>query len=316
MNLTCGRYGLVLRDTTSFRANNQACAIASVVLSLPTVLLNLSMMSVLLSKQYRSKPCEMFLLNLAMADLLAGLLNMPSNFFVFRFMSQTKDPCRFAKFTTPIGCILGIASFLTLVAVAVERYMSIFHPYLHSARLRISNVVIIVALIWALSVALIIPNVFLPQRDVLRAAIFCIGLLGTLINAFCYFKILWFARKIRLEIAATAARYGGPGASMKERRERSLVKIGVLIILTVAFCYAPVVSNNFLRLMGYGSVALDFAFCWGWVLANASSLIDPMIICSFNPDIRHSLFNLWRVRICHRREVERREGTESSKHAE
>lgn len=315
MNLTCSRYGLVLRDMTSFRTNNQACAIASAVLSLPTLVLNLSMMSVLLSKRYRSKPCEMFLLNLATTDLLTGLLNMPSNFFVFRFMSQTKDPCRFAKFTIPIGYTLGIASFLTLVAVAVERYMSIFHPYLHGARLRMSNVVITIALIWALSVAMIIPNIFLPQGDVLRVAIFCIGLVGTLINTICYLKILCFARKVRLEIAATTARYGGPGGSMKERGERSLFKIGGLIILTVGFCYAPVVSNAFLRLMEYDSVALDFAFCWGWVLANASSLIDPIVTCSFNPDIRHSLLNLWRVRICHRREVGR-EGTESAKHTE
>ena len=305
MNISCSHYGLVLREGKSFQGNSQACCIASALFALPTVLLNLSMIMVLLSKRFRSKPCETFLLNLAMTDIITGLIIMPTNFFVFSFMSQAKDPCTIANITSPIGHVLGIASFLTIVAVAVERYMNIFHPYLHGVKLRTFNVVIIITLIWIVSIALTMPSIFLQRGNVLRMAVFCVGLLGTLVNAFCYAKILWFAHKIRQEIAATAVRYGGPASSRKEKGERSLVTVGGLMILAIAICHAPVVSNNFLRLMGYGSVVLDFAFCWGWVLANGSALIDPLIMCSFNPDIRHHLLIFWRMKVCRRRQVER-----------
>ena len=285
---------------TSFRMSSRACSVVSASLVLPTIFFNASMVLVLLSKRHRWKPCETFLLNLAITDVLAGLFNFSSNSFVFHFISQSKDPCRFANITIPIGYVLGMVSFLTLVAIALERYMSIFHPFVADIRLRMSSVILASILIWLLAASVVIANVLLSQGDILRVGIFFIGLPGTLINAFCYLRILWFARKIRQEIAATAARYEGPEGNVREKRERSLAKIGGLMILTIALCYSPVVSNNFLRLMGYESLALDFAVCWSWNLANLSSLLDPIITCTFSSDIRNDLFTMWKIRFCRR----------------
>ena len=304
MNLSCYRYGIVLRNTPAFSANNQACSISSAVLALPTVVINLSMILVLLSKRYRSKPCETFLLNLAVTDVFAGLFNMTCNYFMFDFISESKNPCRLANITLPVSYIFGITSFLTLIAVAVERYINVFHPYKHSAKFHTRNVVIIITLTWVVPITLTVPNPFFFQGDILRGVVFSIGLLGTLINAFCYVRILWFARKIRLEVAATEARYGGCGTSIQEKGERSLVKVGAVMIITVVICYAPICSNNFLTLMGYSSLALDYALCWGWVLSNASSLIDPIITCYFNPDIRRQFIALWKVKLCRLGELE------------
>lgn len=290
MATSCSHYGLVVKDAQSFKIMNLACSWLNIILSLPTAVMNLSLIVVLVCSNEWSKPCYLLLLNLAITDFLAGFVNMPVQFIVFRYIGQGKDPCTFANFTTPVGYILGIASILMITMVAAERYASVFYPFFHMARLRPLNIVAAVAVVWVLSISSLIPSMSVQEDAFLNAAVPLIASACSLLNFYCYIRILLRARKVRLQINTEAARLGQDNA--RARKEKSLFSVGFLIVISITICYTPVGITSFLAVTGLGKNTAEYMLCWGWTLAMASSFINPVISCIFNAVIRKRLYRM------------------------
>ena len=289
MELPCSQYGIKTWNISTFKTNSQACAFINAVLALPTTLLNLFVIAAILVSNLKREPCYKLLLNLAFTDLLAGLVTMPNLFVVFSYVAQLKDPCNFAFITVPLGYILSYASFLTIVLIARERYINIFRPYLQSTTINSKTIKYSVSSLWLLSVSFVILPVITNGFAVLNLLTFSVVILGTLLNTYCYLRILLQARKVRRQIESVAARFGQQRIATKNR---SLVFIGGLIVISISTCYSLVVANSFRRILGGEKIAPDYALCWEWTLVMINSLINPVISCVFNPPLRRRIVNI------------------------
>ena len=304
MATSCSHYGIVVKDSHSFKLMNSVCSWLNILLAVPTSAMNMSLIIVLVSSKEWSKPCFLLLLNLAITDFLAGFVNMPVQFIVFRYIGQGKDPCKFADFTTPIGYILGFASILMITLIASERYVSVFYPFFHMARLHPRNILAAILIVWVLSISFLIPSVSVGEDTFLNASVPTIAIVCSLINFYCYARILLRARKVRLQINTEAARLGQE--NVRERKEKNLFSIGFLIVISITICYTPVGIVSAFSLIDYGESISQGMLCWGWTLAMASSFINPVISCTFNAAIRKRLFRMLTCRRQHGRGLQQR----------
>ena len=289
MSLSCGQYGLVLKEALSFQVTNATCSWTNIALALPTTVINALLIIALLSAKESTKPCQILLMNLAVTDFLAGLLIMPSLFMVFRYIGEDKDPCHFAIFTSPAGYILGFTSILMISMIAMERYINVFHPFFHQAKLKPLNVMTASGLVWVLTTCLVMPSITLSDSVILVAATATVIVICTTINAFCYTRILLRARKVRVQIDAEAKRLGHVNGSTKDKR---LVSIGLSIVISISVCYLPIATGSLLGLFQYGISTKEYITCWSWTLAMGNSLINPLITCTLHSEIKKRIYKM------------------------
>ena len=290
MELSCKKFGLVLLESRAFKTNNLACAIYDAVLALPVTLFNVFLIAALLTIKERSKPCYVLLINVAITDLLAGAMNFTFNSVIAYKVSIAQDPCSYANISLPISYTLGFATFLSITAIALERFVSIFYPYFHEANFHEKTLAIIVSMIWLLSAAVVLPTCITSERKYLKAGIACIGTTGCFINIICYIKILLLARRIRREIDATAARFGQQRIS---NHDKNLAKLGCLIVVSICASYCPIVCSSVAYLLGYKNIAFfQYSLCWEWALANTSALTNPIITCTLISAVRQRIKKL------------------------
>lgn len=289
-NFSCRHYGIVLRDESTFKATNLTCSWLNLLLAFPTAFANISLVIALLTSSDRTRPCQILLLNLAITDFLAGVFIMPIQCVVFRYISSSMNPCEFANVTTPVGYILGIASFMTVSMIAVERYINIFHPFFHLSKLSSQRTLIGIACLWLLSLSVILPSAISSEDRFLFGFSTILVVLGTILNVYTYTRILLRARKVRRQIQSEAARFG---LQQRSARDKSLLRVGGLIVTTMAICYAPIASNSLLKVFNFDSKELDYMLCWAWTLAMANSLVNPIITCSFSPPVRRKIIKIW-----------------------
>ncbi|XP_066506553.1 trace amine-associated receptor 6-like [Hoplias malabaricus] len=116
-------------------------------MSVCTVVLNmLVIISISHFKQLHT-PTNLLILSLAVADLLVGMFVMPVN------IMQLMDSCwylgKMACSVIPLISFLAIgASILSLVLIAVDRYIAVCDPLLYHTRVTVSKMSICLTLCW------------------------------------------------------------------------------------------------------------------------------------------------------------------------
>ncbi|KAL8206614.1 UNVERIFIED_CONTAM: Neuropeptide FF receptor 2 [Gekko kuhli] len=109
---------------------------------------------VLRSKHMRTVT-NLFILNLAVSDLLVGIFCMPTT-LLDNIISGWPFGNTVCKMNGMIQGISVSASVFTLVAIAVDRFRSIVYPF--KQKLTISTAVVIIVVIWVLAVAIMCPS--------------------------------------------------------------------------------------------------------------------------------------------------------------
>ena len=294
MSPTCIHYDIFLQNITLSKTTIYSCAWTNIVLVFPTTVFNLLLIIVLATSRDKTQPCTVLLLNLAITDLIAGLVHMPLYYIIFRYKAEDKDPCDYAKFVIPFSLAVSAASFAIVTLIAMERYTKIFHPFYYLSKLSLRNVAVCIALSWAMSF-IALPPLFAGIYSVVIN-----GLIGTSIiivvslNLFCYLRILLRARKVNMQIRNEATRFGQATINSTSRR---YIYIGGLIIVSMVICFSPMVVDKFSQVFGgkkdsdtknkYGNFV-----CWKWTLILLNSFINPVITFSFCPDVRRSVLKI------------------------
>ena len=286
----------------------QACSFVNLGLALPTTLINLTLIVAIVTSNECKKPCQELLLNLAFTDLLTGVTSMPFHFVEFRLIAFLKDPCQFSNVAIPLGYAIGLASFLTVTVIAVERYVKIFCPYVYHARFKPSTVIVFLLVIWAISVIGVIPTAVTQNAYPLHLFAVLVAVFGSTVNVYCYLRILLRARKTRRQIETEVSRFG---RAVPSQRERNLLFIGGLIIISLSLSYTPIVLSKLVKVLGIRGDAWDYALCWEWTLAMANSLMNPVISCVFNPVVRMKIVRMWTCKANDNR-MSRRESRENN----
>ncbi|KAM8808360.1 neuropeptide FF receptor 2 [Eudromia elegans] len=114
---------------------------------------------VLRSKRMRTVT-NLFILNLAVSDLLVGIFCMPTT-LLDNIIAGWPFGSMVCKMSGMVQGISVSASVFTLVAIAVDRFRCIVYPF--KQKLTVSTAVVIVAVIWILAVAIMCPSAVMLQ---------------------------------------------------------------------------------------------------------------------------------------------------------
>ncbi|NXS40205.1 NPFF2 protein, partial [Balaeniceps rex] len=110
---------------------------------------------IILRNKHMCTVTNLFILNLAVSDLLVGIFCMPTT-----LLDSIIAGWPFGSLVCKVsGMVQGIsvsASVFTLVAIAVDRFRCIVYPF--KQKLTISTAVAIIAVIWILAVAIMCPS--------------------------------------------------------------------------------------------------------------------------------------------------------------
>ena len=289
MGSGCLAYGIFNSNSSSFRAINLSCSWANILLACPTVFGNVALIAALATSRDKNKPYILLLVNLAVTDILTGLVSMPSFSYVFHMIASGHYPCSVVSFNSPFTFTICSTSGMTVAMISMERYVSVFHPYHHTSRITFKMTLLFVAIAWVLSVLVIVPSIAGSNGFFLNVCIATFAITCTTLSIYCYLRILLRARKVRKQVHSQAARLGQTNSSITDKR---YVSVGGFIIFSMIVCFSPIAASNSLWLVGFRNENMNEIRCWEWTLVMANSIINPVITCIFCPPMRWKVFKV------------------------
>ncbi|XP_005390121.1 PREDICTED: neuropeptide FF receptor 1 [Chinchilla lanigera] len=285
---------------------------------------------IVLKNRHMRTVTNMFILNLAVSDLLVGIFCMPTTLVDNLITGWPFDnaTCKMS------GLVQGMsvsASVFTLVAIAVERFRCIVHPFREKLTLRKSLVTI--AVIWALALLIMCPSAVTltvtreehhfmvdarnrsyplyscweawPEKGMRK--VYTAVLFAHIYLAPLALIVVMYARIARkLCKAAGPARDGEEAATegrRASRRKARVVHMLVMVALFFTLSWLPLWA--LLLLVDYGQLSEPqlhllsvYAFPFAHWLAFFHSSANPIIYGYFNENFRRGFQAAFRAQLC------------------
>ena len=247
--------------------------------------------SVLLNKKLRVLQ-NVFIVNLAVADLLVTTLMMPfsiTGIFVDQlnmeeFFSRNSGLCEFLA-TVSVACCAS--SILSIASISVNRYVFICHRLIYPRIYRKVTVPLMLAAIWASALLLDLPNYtgwgdhLYDQRNYIcnydfsadysyTYFLLSVGLgIPTCVMTFCYVKIYLLARQssLRVQDHASAGVHQHNKRSVIRGDDRRLLKTILTVWMVFLLCWSP---YGLIILSGLGDIQWLFLPSVALLFANSS----------------------------------------------
>uniref|UniRef100_A0A8D0GTM8 Neuropeptide FF receptor 2 n=1 Tax=Sphenodon punctatus TaxID=8508 RepID=A0A8D0GTM8_SPHPU len=115
---------------------------------------------IVLRNKHMRTVTNLFILNLAVSDLLVGIFCMPTT-LLDNIIAGWPFGSTICKLSGMIQGVSVSASVFTLVAIAVDRFRCIVYPF--KQKLTISTAAVIIIVIWILAIAIMCPSVVMLQ---------------------------------------------------------------------------------------------------------------------------------------------------------
>ncbi|XP_033947090.1 trace amine-associated receptor 3 [Pseudochaenichthys georgianus] len=283
----------------------------------------LVVLSIAYFKQLQS-PTNSFVMSLAVADCLVGLVVMPYS------MIRTVEGCwyfgvLFCQLHSSLDVMLCTASIFHLSCIAYDRYYAVCNPLVYSLKMSHSRVALLIFVCWAVpmlisfcpimldlhvaGVDILIPEdvcVFLVNRIYAVMASLVAFYLPMAIMLIAYWKIFKAAKRQARQISAMESQMAsgvGKDSSKKKRhrntmkRERKAAKtlgiiMGVFLIFWMPFFTVNIVDP----FIEYSTeVVVWDIFLW---LGYINSSLNPFLYGFFNHSFRRAFLMFIGCRVC------------------
>ena len=231
-----------------------------------------------------SKTLRMLLLNLAVSDLGVGLLAQPSYVVYLVMIIQGKSPTFTSEITLQIvyitGKFLSYVSFFGVVALAADRFLSIYLHLRYQELVTYKRVLSVVISIWILSAILAL---IFSQRGQFDFYIsvpiesFCY-----LATALCYLKIYLIVRHHKTEILTQRTQVTQEqieNEANAAKLKKSATSTFYLYLVFVA-CYVPrMCIMSIISSAGESTASLIHLRHYTFTLVFLNSSLNPLIYC-------------------------------------
>ncbi|NXI52705.1 GPR83 protein, partial [Chloroceryle aenea] len=250
---------------------------------------------------------SLFIVNLAVADIMIMLLNTP--FTLARFVNSTwifgKGMCHVSRFAQ--YCSLHVSA-LTLTAIAVDRHQVIMYPL--KPRISTAKGVIYISIIWITATCFSLPHAiyqklftFKYSEEVTRCL--CLPDFPEPADLFWkYLDLTTFILLYVLPLLIISAAYMTVAKKLwlrnvigdvtteqyftLRKKNKKTIKMLMLVVILFAVCWFPL--NCYIVLLSsqiiHTNNALYFAFHW---FAMSSTCYNPFIYCWLNDNFRSEL---------------------------
>ncbi|NXM17833.1 NPFF2 protein, partial [Ploceus nigricollis] len=286
---------------------------------------------VLWSKHMRTVT-NLFILNLAVSDLLVGLFCMPTT-LLDNIIAGWPFGSLVCKMSGMVQGISVSASVFTLVAIAVDRFRCIVHPF--KQKLTVPAAVATIAVIWVLAVAIMCPSavllrvreerrfrVLLGSSNATRPVFWCREewpepamrkIYTTVLFANIYLAPLSLIVLMYARISVSLSHAAVPGAGKRSqeprhgmwKRKRKAIQMLVLVTLLFALSWLPLWT--LMLLSDYASLSdlqLQLINIYIYPLAHwlafFNSSINPIIYGFCNENFRRGFQAVLRLQLCSR----------------
>ena len=251
------------------------------------IILNILTIHAIRKTSSLAKPLKTLLLTLAVSDLGVGLLAQPLYIAWISLITFLV-----------VQLIFTIASFFTVVAISVDRFLAI-HLHLRYQELVIhKRVVAVVILIWTLSV--LFPILILILNKYLKSAK-PVSVVGGVISGFCfiitgiiYCRMYFTARHHANQIQVLQMQVAQNSQIESAARKRKSAISMFCVYLVFLVCYLPQYCVRVARLISPASTALSSLRVYSLTLVFLNSSLNPVIYGWKMRHIRHAMIDTLR----------------------
>jgi len=238
---------------------------------------------------------NLFFVNLAVADILVGLVAVPWK--IFHFIVSPAPPWH-APLVTVVDYTVS-SSFLSICALTYDRYQAILYPLNYPSKMAAKNIWKVLLLIWSLPglnflrlIWMLSPRISYSHFDgAFSAFLFSVMLLATGGIVFAYARI-FRAAKVQGQNARKSNQY-----AKKNQRVKFTKAIRSCLGVTICFacCWLPRGTFLIARICQSKTQSFEYdlvTFC----LMSLSPVLNPIIYSVCNRDVRRTLEKLWNRR--------------------
>ncbi|XP_047447045.1 adenosine receptor A1-like isoform X2 [Mugil cephalus] len=260
------------------------------------------------------EPTFCFLASLAVADLLVGVAAVPLAVLLDGWVSLTPELC---LLLSCVVLVLTQASVLSLLAIAVDRYLRLHTPLRYKALATQRRTWLAVSLCWMLSCLLGFTPLFgwnnysslaLPDSANASSASFisppCTFLSVISLPFMVYFNFLGCVMAPLLAMTLLYTRIfwslqgrlkdSTPQAQASLLREKRLACSLALVLLLFAACWIPLHLMNCLLLFQGPQAVTPGTIYTGILLSHANSAVNPVVYAYRIPKIQQAYAQIWR----------------------
>ena len=282
-------------EFADLRSTYIANSAVNIFLSYTAIILNTVAMHAIRKTSSLPKTMKTLLLSLAVSDVGVGLLGQPFYTSLLVKSLQQKNPsCNTYKFFSLIIILFSLASFFSVVAVSVDRFLAIHLHLRYQELVTHKRVISVVSSIWLISVFLPLTVFWFPLGIILFINS-CVGVIGLLLTTVVYIRIYLAVRRHKNQIQAQQVQHVAEDGELAKfaRLIKSVINV-FYVYLVFLVCYLPhFVSLTVLKING-PSIDLVKFFVSSLTLVFLNSSLNPVIYCWKMRHIRHAIMDILR----------------------
>ncbi|KAL9957427.1 hypothetical protein ACROYT_G039061 [Oculina patagonica] len=256
--------------------------------SYTAIMLNIVTIHAMRKTTLLPNPLKTLLLSLAVSDLGVGLLVQP--LYIAVIVSPTLST--YSAFNI-IALIFTHASFLSVVAISVDRFLAIHLHLRYQELVTHKRVVAVVVSIWILSVfsSLMFLWISVHIAMVVIAIIFGLCFICTTV---VYYRIYFAVRRHTNQIQALQVQVAENGQMASAERQRKSAFGTFYVYLVFLVCCLPNYCAFVASLVTGLSTALNNLWLYLRTLMFLNSSLNPVIYCWKMRHIRHAIMDILR----------------------
>ena len=261
-----------------------------------TTVLNIATIYALRKTVLIPKPLRILILNLAVSDLIVGLLGQPLSiaYLAGELRFKVPDSTTFIV-SSLIWNILYLSSFCSILALHVDRFAAIHIPLRYNDLVTCKRTAIVVIAIWLFNILLVSFSVLLTPPRISLIIVETMILFCLLTSTWSSYKNYLTIRRHRMEIQAQVQQVAQNLSVENLARLRKSTHSALWIYLVFCVCYLP---NVFIEIVdavyGYGSasIVIHTLNIYLVTLMFLNSSLNPVIYCWKMRHIRRTMFGI------------------------
>jgi len=247
---------------------------------IPTALLNTLVLITVWRRPSLHSPSNVFICNLALSDIAVAVIGIPT--FSAWKLSELKSMnhatvCSLAYTATVMGTTVGGASFLTITAATVDRYLALKLHLSYVSVVTTYRVMAVCISTWFISgflsifLFLAISEYYILILSIMIPSIILIG--------FCYCKIFAVVQHHHNQIHIQTGALEGQGTFPNIHRFKKTLSALFYLFVLFIILYTPYVAVMLLHEIN----GVSMLYLNGWIVSTSlmytNSVLNPLIYC-------------------------------------
>ena len=289
------QYLPIFTELEDLRATYIANCVFNIFLNYTAFMLNIVTIYAIHKTAKMPKTLKTLLLSLACSDVAVGLFGQPLyTLFLINWLRLHNLGCNTAQVRTILSGLFLTASFLSVVAVSVDRFFAVHLHLRYQKLVTHRRVVVAMISIWVYSAFVSLITLWGPNN-----ALYLIGTInaafGFIITLVVYIRIYLTVRRHKNEIQSVQIRNEAQSEEIKNLTVLIKSTVGIFYVyLVLLICYLPyLICGTVIRIYG-STTALKTLYIYSVTLMYLNSSLNPVIYCWKMRHIRHAIVDILR----------------------